>query len=112
MNVANCIMTDAVEGSGIAYWAELKDVTRNPDGDVVAFDVRDNGAEGPREAQEFIHVDETAVKNAVNRLLNGETKVARRIASQFVGGEANWDYDSEGVDCLIQTITFGKLVYG
>lgn len=112
MNVAKCIMTDAVEGSGVTYWAEIKDVVRDSSGDVVSFDVRDNDAEGPREAPGFVRVDENAVRNAAGRLLAGEVKVARRVASQFVGGEENWDYDSEGVDCVIQAIAFGKLVYG
>jgi len=112
MNVAKCIMTDAAKGPGIAYWAELKDVVCDSEGNVVGFDVRDNDAEGAREAPEFVRVDENAVRNAISRLLTGEVKVARRIASQFVGGEDNWDYDSEGVDCLIQAVVFGKLVYG
>jgi len=112
MNIARCIMTDAVEGPGIAYWAEIKDITRDDEGYVTGFDVRDNGVEEPRERNDFIRVDESAVKKAVGEVLNGKVGVHRRIASQFVGGDDGWDYDSEGVDCVIQTIAFGKLVYG
>jgi hypothetical protein len=41
-------LTQVYEGSGIAYWAETKNVKRNQEGLVTSFQVRDEGNEGPR----------------------------------------------------------------
>lgn len=103
------VMTDAVEGSGIAYWAEIKNVKR-VNGYVASFQVRDAGLEGPRESEKWVTVTGHKVNVAAQKLSDGSVEVARRISAQFCGKD--WDYDSEGIDCVIQAIVFGKLIFG
>lgn len=105
-----CMLTDAVEGSGIAYWAEARNVRRRPDLYVTSFEVRDGGYEGPRESEAWHKINATTLKAAIVKLRNGAVPVRRDIAAQFVGAE--WDYDCEGIDCAVQVAVFGKLVYG
>lgn len=107
--LAEYVMTDAVEGSGIAYWAEIKNVKR-AGGYVTSFQVRDAGLEGPRESEKWVTVNERKVNAAAQKLRDGNVEAARRISAQFCGKE--WEYDSEGVDCIIQAIAFGKLIFG
>ena len=110
MNIALCVMTDAVEGPGLSYWAECRNVSRDGDGNVFAFELRDGGYEGPREKEEWTLVDESKIRTAAAAMRNGETDCHRSIQAQFVGKE--WDYDATGIDCLIQHIVFGKTIFG
>jgi len=113
---AQYLMTDAVETSAIAYWAEARNIKRSePDdgtsvGYVTSFQVRDGGYEGPRVSDKWITVDSKAIAEAIEKIRNGVVKVRRDIAAQFVGEE--WDHDIEGVDVVIQTICFNNLVFG
>ncbi|MCA3018814.1 MAG: hypothetical protein ING66_09435 [Rhodocyclaceae bacterium] len=104
------VMTDAIEGAGIAYWAEVKAVKRNAEGYVTSFEVRDGGYEGERVSDAWKIVNRHAVQNAVARLLSGEFAVRRDLAAQFVGED--WEYDQDGVDALIQAICFDELTFG
>lgn len=103
-------LTDAVEGPGVAYWAEAKDVQRDEHGYVTSFKVRDGGYESDRVSKNWKTVNEKSVKKAVADILSGEMEVRRDLAAQFIGKE--WEYDSDGVDCVIQTICFGELIFG
>ena len=112
MNLARCLMTDAIEGSGIAYWAEVQNVKRDHDNYVSSFEVRDGGFEGSRESDQWVLITEEKVKDGALALLDGRVKVSRDIAKQFVGGSDDWDYDQSGVDCVVQAIAFNKIVFG
>ena len=109
-NVALCAMTDAVDGPAIAYWAEARNVKTDGDHSVTSFEVRDGGYEGPREKEEWTVINETKVRAAAKAMREGETDCHRSIQAQFVGKD--WDYDSTGIDCLIQHIVFGKIIFG
>lgn len=106
---AKYVMTDAVEGSGIAYWAEVKDVKRGAGNYVVSFKVRDAGNEGRRVSAKWTTVNAVAVESAAERLREMDI-CSRDIAAQFCG--VAWDTDQNGVDCIVQVIAFGKLIFG
>lgn len=110
MNIAHSVMTDAVEGPGLAYWAEARKVKRNQENDVVSFEVRDGGYEGPRQSEKWVSVTERKIRKAAQEMRDGKVDCHREIQSQFVGND--WEYDSIGVDCLIQHIAFGDVIYG
>ena len=106
------VMTDAVEGAGIAYWAEAKNVRRNKNNDVTSFYVRANDNEplpADPKLREWHRVDASKVVAAATAVRNGLVDIRRDIAAQFV---PPYDYDGEGVDCLIQVIAFGEIVFG
>lgn len=111
LNIARCVMTDAIEGPAIAYWAEVRNVKRAEDNYVSSFEVRDGGFEDARESDQWVLITEEKVKDGATALLNGSVKVSRDIAKQFVGGD-DWDYDQSGVDCVVQAIAFNKIVFG
>lgn len=98
MNIANYVMTDAVEGGGISYWTEVRNVMRNADNEVVAFN------EGPRQSDDWVAITEAAIRQAAEDIRDGKVDCSRDIASQFIGED--WDYDAIGVDCLIQHVAF------
>jgi hypothetical protein len=106
------ILTDAIETSAIAYWAQGSDVQRDEERLVTAFKVRDGGFEGEPEKEGEMLIDEAAILAARDKIVNGEIQIRADIAAQFVGKPDDWDYDVEGVDCLIQTAFFGDLIYG
>lgn len=110
VKMARHVMTDAVEGPGLAYWAEARNIRRDPDGNITAFQVRDAGKEDDRVSDEWTNINTKRVLVGRMLLLTGEVPVRRDLAAQFVGND--WDYDSEGVDVLIQALAFGKLVFG
>lgn len=114
-NTISSILTDAVEGEGIAYWAKIQMVIRDREvkfWPVVSFVVLDGAPDGQpvKKGQKLINA--RIIERARNRIVNGDVKVRRDIAQQFVGVPNDWEYDSEGVDALIQVAFFGEIVYG
>jgi len=109
MDQAKYLMTDAIEGSGIVYWAEARKVTRDSEGFVTSFEVRDGGYEDARTSDKWTKINADVVNRAALSLLLGRCPVQRDIAAQFVG---EWEYDSDGVDAIIQCACFGELVFG
>jgi hypothetical protein len=110
MNIARCLMTDAIEGSGISYWAEVNHVRRDSIGDVVSFRVRENEFERDGKQTKWTTVTEKKLRKAAVTLLTKNTGVSRDICAQFIGTE--WDYDAHGVDCVVQMIALGEVKYG
>jgi len=109
------VMTTAIEG-GIGYWAEVKEVTRDAELNVLSFSVRDDGDGDPnnREKDEWTHITPFQISEAIAKMLTGNTKVATRIVGQFVGFPHcidNCDYDAEGADCAVQIAVFGQVVF-
>ncbi len=104
------LMISAVESSPIAYWAEIRDVRRDEKGNVLSFQVRDGGLEDARVSRHWVTINARKIIIAAKKLLLGEIKVRKDIAAQFIGKE--WDFDYEGVDCIIQSIRYKKLVFG
>jgi hypothetical protein len=101
------VMTTAIEG-GIDYWAYVRDLERNNDGDVVCFDVRD--AEEPE--QDRTHIDADAIRGAINRILGNHVKVGRDIVEQFIGFPndcENTNCDAEGADVVVQIAVYGEI---
>lgn len=109
-----CLLTDAIEGPGIAYWAEIDKVRRIDTSPywVTGFAVRDGGIENDPVKTEWLELTEAILLQARNDLVSGKIKVRKDLAAQFVGQPDDWDYDAEGVDVLIQAAYFGELVYG
>lgn len=104
---AESLMTDAIEGAAIAYWAIVRNIVRDVDtGCVTSFDVRNFESADVR----WVRVNEKALRKAASKLLNGEVEVRRDIAAQFIG--KNWEYDDEGIDCVIQARCFNEIVFG
>jgi hypothetical protein len=113
---ASYLMTDAVEGSGIAYWALLDQDSIKRDnklpraGYVIQFKVTDGGFENDPINDKWVTINEATILTAVDKILKGDIPIRRDIAAQFVG--KTWEYDSEGVDAVIQAILFGSIQYG
>lgn len=108
------ILTDAVEGPGIAYWASGASVKRAGAAPryVTSFIVTDAAPDGEPVKTGSKTINARAIMAARNALVNGDIAVRRDIAAQFVGKPEDWECDSEGVDALIQAAFFGKITYG
>lgn len=112
------ILTSAVEGKAITYWAKGKDVQRQPrTKDEYAYvismkvgdaDPDDDG--GVKKGWKLLN--ERSLAKARDKLVNEDCDVHRSIAAQFVGPIDKWEVDNEGVDAIIQVAFFGKVVYG
>ncbi len=112
-HIIKCILTDAVEGSAISYWAAGTKVLREEETNyVTSFKVRDNAPDGEPVKKGCKVISNKAILKARNALVNGDVPVRRDIAGQFVGKPEDWEYDGEGVDALVQAAFFGKIVYG
>ena len=111
---AKNLLTDAIESSAISYWAEAQNVVRDDEGNVTQFDVRDDGDGDPdnRYKDEWTTITVQSVLDIVPNLLEGQFNIHRSICQQFAGKVEYWDYDAEGIDCVIQIIAFGELVFG
>lgn len=105
-------LSDAYESSAIDYWAEVQNPVRNEHREYTSFQVRESEAPLERMSDGCKTVDEVSVLAAVAKMLNGEMDVSRSIAAQFVGKIESWEYDIVGIDCVIQCICFGELIYG
>lgn len=115
VNTINYILIDAVEGTGITHWAKIRMVIRNYDvkyWPVVSFVVSDGAPDGQPVKKGQKLINDRIIERARNRIVNGDVKVRRDIAQQFVGAPNDWEYDNEGVDALIQVAFFGEIVYG
>ena len=77
---------------------------------VTSFKVRENGNEGARQSIKWTLITATKVETAAKALREGEVDIGRDIMEMFCGKE--WETDQTGVDCLIQFIAFGKIVFG
>ena len=108
--LAKCLMVDAVEGQGIAYWAEIKGIKRDDNHYVLSFMVRD--VEREEKDGKWCLVNVAKVTSAVKRLLDNFQKygVHRDYAACFLGND--WDYDMHGVDIIIQIVAFDKVIFG
>lgn len=112
INYAHCLMTDAIETAGIGYWAEVRNVKRNAENEVVSFEVREETPSDNAPAP-WATVNEGKVRQAAKDMRDGKCSVHRQIAAQFIGDSGDdWDYDSTGVDCIVQWIALGKVIYG
>lgn len=105
------ILTDAVEGPAIAYWAAGGDINRDVDG-IVSFQVMDAGPDGSPVKEGMFLIDEAAIMAAREKIINTDVDLNRDTAAQFVGPVDKWEYDQDGIDALIQVAVFGKIVYG
>lgn len=101
------LLTDAVDGSAIHYWANIKNVERNEHGDVTSFLC----SEVLRDINfKWVKVTPKKIQKAVLDILTKDIDVSRELASQFIGEE--WDTDINGVDIMIQYIVFKYIKYG
>lgn len=100
---AKYVMTDAVEGQGIAYWAIVKDVKRDKDGYVTSFKVTQ------LTRSSWIVINAKKINEAALAMLTGRIEVSREIASQFIGIE--WETDQHGVDAVVQASLFNCMYY-
>lgn len=114
-HMIECILSDACDGPAIAYWAKGKDIVRKA-GEinyVHSFKVADNDPDGSGPVKKgWKLIDEKAIMKAREKIVNEDVGIHRSIAAQFVGPIDKWEYDSDGVDALIQVAFFGKIVYG
>ncbi len=110
------ILTDAVEGPAIAYWARCYRSVREHTGKyklVTQFRVSDAAPDGGKPVKKGSKtIGERAILKARDLLVNGNVNVRRDIKAQFVGQPDAWEYDQEGIDALVQLAFFGELVYG
>lgn len=106
------ILSDAFDGSAIAYWAKAKDVIRGTYY-VTSFKVADNDPDGSGPIKKgWKVINEKAIMKARDKMMNEDVGIHRSIAAQFVGPIENWEYDNDGVDALIQVAFFGEVRYG
>lgn len=106
------ILSAAVDGPAIAYWAKGRNVRRDAEGNVVSFEVADGGPDGEPVQKGWRVFNERAIKRAREVLVNGKVDLSRSIRAQFVGPVDEWEYDDDGVDALVQVAFFGKIIYG
>lgn len=111
-SMISAILNDAVDSSALTYWAGAKDIVRSENGDVVSFIVFDDGPDGEPLTTETKKINEKSILAARMKLISEDVDTHREVAAQFVGPQERWDYDSDGLDALIQVALFGKKVYG
>lgn len=103
------ILTTAVEG-GCNYWADLENVERDEELNVLSVEFRDN------ENGEYCgKVGLSAVAVGMERILNPFFKISENIRKDVLmlvidPDSSNWD--AETADCIIQAALFDELVYG
>jgi hypothetical protein len=113
IDTIECMLCDALESGYLNYWAEARNIKRNKvTGNYISFEIRDHGDSGERKNEEWVLINHAAIRKAVKKILAGEIEISRTIAAQFVGKESDWDYDAEGVDCIVQTAAFNEIVFG
>jgi hypothetical protein len=108
----NYFLTDAIENSDIGYWAEFKNIKRDNEKLIISFDIRDNDDEGERVSEKWHKITFNKILKATEKIKNGEVEIRKDIAQQFIGKPEDWDYDIEGIDCVIQIVVFNELIYG
>ncbi len=107
------VMTTSIEG-GINYWAEIRQLKRDEQLNVLSFSVRDDGDGDPtqRIKDEWTHITPFQIGEAIKKILDGRAPIHSDIAGQFIGFPYcvdNCDVDSEGADCAVQIACFGKV---
>lgn len=111
-SMITAILNDAVDSSALTYWAGAKNIVRSENGDVVSFVVFDAGPDGEPLTKATKKINEKSILAARMKLISEDVDTHREIAAQFVGPQERWDYDSDGIDALIQVALFGKTMYG
>lgn len=99
------ILTDTLENDYIGYWADVRNVKRDCEGLIFSFEVKDHDVKD----EKWTVIDEKSVMPAVNKIISGQIKLKEEIVEQFLGEE--WNYDATSIDCLIQVIIFGEIIY-
>jgi hypothetical protein len=112
VNTISGLLAEAADGVGISYWAEVCKVTRDDEDNVISFVVKDGAPDGQPLKKGTRTINERSIKQAREAMVNGDSMPRRDIAAQFVGKPEDWEYDSEGVDAIVQTALFGAIVYG
>jgi len=115
------VMTSAVEGRAITYWAQARNVVRDVDLNVVSFEVKP--LDGDRRTRErrargldaaptdtWRTVDAGGIALAIAFVLSGHVRVGRPLVGQIVTEKGA--ADEECVDVLVQIAALGELVYG
>lgn len=98
------ILTDAVE-TAIEYWAAIRNIQRDNEGDVLWFDVRD----WEDQSAPWVTITIDKIKAAIEKIQRREVQVSAAIINQFLG--EFWDYDADGADVAVQIAAFGSIVY-
>ena len=107
------MLCDAVESGYLNYWAEVRNIKQDKQTrSYVSFEVRDHGDGGERQSDTWVLINHAIIRKAVKKILAGEIEISRTIAAQFVGKEYDWNYDAEGVDCVVQVATFNEIIFG
>lgn len=110
LELIKCLLTDAVECLDLFGWAEVRAVRKDKNGYVSSFSCRDAGYAGSK-VSAWAKVNPKKISIAAFHCREGDLDVGRDIAAQFVDKVAVWDYDMYGIDCLIQYIVLGKVIY-
>lgn len=98
------IMTDALE-TAIGYWAAVRQVMTDEDGNVFEFQVRDR----EDSTAEWKTITLSSLKEAIERIQNEEVEVSPAIKDQFKGVE--WNVDADGEDAAVQIAAYGEIVF-
>jgi hypothetical protein len=102
-------LTMAVEGPALTEWAQIGDVERDADNNVIRFQVRaDKNNDSQFEDDGWIMIDHDALVVSAYKVIMGQIDVSRNIAAQIVG---EWDLDMVGLDVLVQIACFGDVIY-
>ena len=122
------IMTTAVE-TGIGYWVgeddtSLKNVNRNPDLDIVDFDIY-TGSVGTLplgKTMQTVHITPELIAGVLDFIVHPDRdpqhpdiKWHHAHWAQFAGWHhhhENIDFDADDADNIIQIAVFGEVVYG
>ena len=100
------ILTTAIEGGGIQYWAcDYGKITITRDGEL---NITSAKFEADNESGEKLECKVTLsdIQKGVNKIL--ETEESPYIVKSIMTN----DHDAETADCIIQAAVFGKVIYG
>jgi len=111
LEMIKSLMTDAVETGCISYWADIRNIKRDEELNIIQFDVRDNGDGYPenRISDQWITITPEIVNQFIPKL--GHFDINEKIIAQFAGDPDDWYYDDDGIDYLIQAICFGNIAF-
>ncbi len=104
------ILTTALEG-GIDYWASVKCIQRDMQGNPMGYQVRD--CEDPSEP--WCAVTRQSIVVAMQLVTDSSVKVREDIRTAVILADHNndaCDIDAEAADVLVQIAAFGEVVFG
>ena len=113
MNIFEQMMTDAVHGGAIGYWANVNNVTQSEDDPsmVTSFTVWDSAPEGEPMKEGEMVIDAAALQKARDAIASGAVPVHDGLKARFAGPESEWEYDDAALNQLIQVAYFGSITY-